>query len=306
MKDEAGRREGRSASGNEGQQDAQRDGGPPSSRRARQGPDDGRAALQRIEAELETADTRGVVVCVDIPTATAALLAALPRVMELRETIIAELPGFELTALDRLEDYARALQHVHALCTAAADRAAGTSADAAEASEAETLRDDLMVAAEALARRGLLDRTRLTALRSRPGRRVANRDLADLVALFRERWATLEGKTAIEHADLERADALARAQPPRRPPLAPRDRREARLAAQRLVDRRARCFALLVRAHDECRHALAWVRRAHGDANELLPGLHSGGGRKGPARSRPPLKAEPEPGETARQASSAA
>jgi hypothetical protein len=303
MKDEARRREGRSGSGHEDQPGAPPEAAPPSSRRARQVPDDGRAALQRIEAELETADTRGVVVCVDIPTATAALLAALPRVLSLREAMVAELPGFEVAALDRLEDYARALQHLHALCNSAADADAGTSA---EVSEAETLRDDLLVAAEALARRGLVDRARLTALRSRPGRRVANPDLGELVAIFRERWATLEGKTAIERADLERAEALATNHAQRRPALPPRDRREAKLAAQRLIDRRARCFALLVRAHDECRHALAWVRRAHGDANELLPGLHARGGRKGPVRSRPPLKAEPEPGEMAQQASSAA
>ncbi|MEJ7735682.1 MAG: hypothetical protein WKG00_41650 [Polyangiaceae bacterium] len=303
MKDEARRREGWSGSGSEEQLGARPDGAPPSSRRARQSPDDGRTALQRIEAELETADTRGVVVCVDIPTATAALLGALPRVLSLREAMRTELPSFEVAALDRLEDYARALQHLHALCAASADGAAGTAADALEA---ETLRDDLLVAAEALARRGLVDRARLIALRSRPGRRIPGRDLADLVAIFRERWAALEGKTAIESADLDRAEALALEHPPRRTARPARDRHEARLAAQRLLDRRTRCFALLVRAHDECRHALAWVRRAHGDANELLPGLHAGGGRRRSTQSRPPLKAEPEPGETARQAMPAA
>jgi hypothetical protein len=259
--------------------------------------------LQRIEADLAAADTRGVVVCIDIPTATAAILAALPRVLELREAMVSELPGFDVACLDHLEDYTRALQHLHQLCSAGPDGVAGTPADTAEA---EALRDDLLVAADALARRGLVDGARLGALRGRPARRGASRDLAELVALLRERWPSLEGKTAIERADLDRAEALARTHRARRPPHPTADRHEARLAAQQLLDRRTRCFALLVRAHNECRHALAWIRRAQGDAQELLPGLHARGGRKGASRSRPPREAVPEPEEAARRALPAA
>lgn len=251
---------------------------PPSSRRAHPAAD-GAAALRRVQVEIDATDPQGTVICVDIPTATATLLAALPGVLPLRAALVAELPSFDVAALDRLEDYALALQHLHAQCLADPRCAGGANADLAAAT---ALRDDLRIAAEALARRGLIERARVAAPRTL-GPALA-RDLAHLAKLFRERWADVDGRTAIEVADLARAEAFA-ARPLRARPLSAPERREARLAAQQLLDRRTRCFALLVRAHDECRHALAWLRRTRGDAHDLLPPLHARGGRKGRART---------------------
>ena len=50
----------------------------------------------------------------DLQAATGTILGVLPEVMALREQLIKELPSFDITQLDKLEDYALALRFAHA------------------------------------------------------------------------------------------------------------------------------------------------------------------------------------------------
>lgn len=60
-----------------------------------------------------------------------------------------------------------------------------------------------------LVRRGLLDEQNVSRLRSGAGRTDVALDVQGLVDLFREHWSTLEGRSFIGQAELDRAGTLA-------------------------------------------------------------------------------------------------
>jgi hypothetical protein len=72
-------------------------------------------AMTRIAAEAAalSADELSKV-NLDLQQATATILGVLPEVMALRERIVKELPAFDITKVDKLEDYALALRFAHA------------------------------------------------------------------------------------------------------------------------------------------------------------------------------------------------
>jgi len=59
-----------------------------------------------------------------------------------------------------------------------------------------------------------------------------------------------------------------------------------------VTEQRLRVFALTMRAYDEVRAAVAFVRRREGDAEEITPNLYTGRGR---SRAAPPDPTKDEP-----------
>lgn len=233
-------------------------------------PDTARAAFERLQPELRALPPERLVpVNVDIPTAVSLVLGVAPRLRSFREDIVRMLPHHPIQWLDRLEDIALAAWwvHLHTLSVRQQD----TSDDAVQrlVAEATSLRRSLLLAADALADRALIDDTPLQQIRQGQGRIDLANDLVALAALFRTAWDRIEGKTAITREDIDRAAALGMQL------LAAlgAQRSPSQTEATQAADMRVRAFSLLVHAYDENRRALTYLRWHEDDADDIAPSL---------------------------------
>jgi hypothetical protein len=149
------------------------------------------------------------------------------------------------------------------------------------------VRDRFHSDASALVRRGLLDGERVDKLRGGNGHRMLAFDVIGLVDLFLESWERIQGKAALEVKELEEARAkgnrLIAA-------VGLRDQAPAVRHATALT--RQKAYTLLVRAYDETRHGIAFVRRREGDVDTITPSLYAGRSKRPPetpvAGAKPP------------------
>jgi hypothetical protein len=240
-----------------------------------------RDAYERVLPELEALPEAAVLgINIDLPQAVTVALGALKSIAGQREAIARALPEVDLAHLDKLETYALAAGHAHA-----AFMAASTVLPMKElAAQAVRLRQLLCSDAGALAKRGLIDGRRLSALNGPQGHLNLAFDLLALVALFRERWADVRSKTAVEASELDAAEVVA-------DQLIARVNARMRPAPMLAVaaDRRRRAFTLFVSTYDEVRRAISFLRWKHGDADSFVPSLYAGrsSGRRR-ARERDP------------------
>jgi hypothetical protein len=212
---------------------------------------------------------------VDVPRAVSTVLAALPKLRALRPALVEELPRFPVEVLDELEQVALAAWYAHLVATAAPEK--GDAKALVE--EGSTLREDLLVGAEALAYRSLLDKDRVATLRKQPKPDVAS-DLATLVGLFRESWEKVRGKTAVEEREINRAAEIA----PRLLVALGVSAGAAKSDADP-GDQRVRAFSLLVQSLEALRRPVAYLRWNEHDADSFVPALlKSPRGRKPKAR----------------------
>src|SRR3954471_16342613 len=71
------------------------------------------AGFQRVEAEVRAVPERDLVsVNLDVPSAVATALGALPEIVALRDQVAA-LKGADMGKFDKIRDYAFALAHAH-------------------------------------------------------------------------------------------------------------------------------------------------------------------------------------------------
>ncbi|MGK4001251.1 hypothetical protein WMF31_01400 [Sorangium sp. So ce1036] len=244
-------------------------------------PKEAAEAFARIEPELERVE-KVVPINVDIPRAVAVAVGAVPHLMALRPRFVDELPRFPIEALDKLMNYALGAWYAHLLALPA-----GPGQDGLKPllDEASALRADLLVAAEALAHKGFVDAGRVAEIRSGNGHLDTANDLVALAALFGEAWDAVKNKTTVEWTEVERASKLG-------PELlvALGARNQPGLPAPRTADpadRRARAFTLLVRAYDQCRRGVTYLRWAEGDHDAIAPSLFaSRGGARRAARAK--------------------
>ncbi|HEU4407320.1 MAG TPA: hypothetical protein VFS43_18775 [Polyangiaceae bacterium] len=233
-------------------------------------------AFAKIEPKLASLPDERLVSLdgIDVPRAVSTVLAALPKLRTLRPALVDELPRFPVEVLDDLEQVALAAWYAHLVATAAPE----SKGDAkALLDEGATLREDLLVGAEALAYRSLLDKDRVAALRKQPKPDLAN-DLVTLVGLFRDAWEKVRGKTAVEERELERAAELA-------PRLLAAQSAPANGAKADAPDRRVRAFSMLVHSLESLRRPIAYLRWNEHDADSFVPSLlKSPRGRKPKAR----------------------
>lgn len=127
---------------------------------------------------------------------------------------------------------------------------------------------------DALANRKLIDRSRIDPGRSILGYRTTVDNTFMLLSLARSLWPTIESRTLLTQADLERIQAKAQTLLAR---LNQREQRSTRMPAREL---RARALTLLVRTYDEIRRMLTFVRWSQGDADVIAPSLYARRGRK--------------------------
>lgn len=230
-------------------------------------PQEAALAFTRVEAEMAALDGgRLAPINVDIPRAVVTALGARPALLSLRPRIVEELPRFPLASLDKLETYALAAWYAHLLSLPAAPT---ENAHKPLVEEATALRADLLIAAEALAHRKLVDPGHVAQIRSGKGHIDMASDLVALSTLFTNNWAAIEGKTVVTSDEIERAAILG---PELLIALGVREQAPARSPSQ-IADQRKRAFTLLVRAYDDCRRAVSYLRWTEGDAAKLVPSL---------------------------------
>ena len=214
---------------------------------------------------------------ISVTTAVTLAFGALPQVMVLRDAA-SSLGPLDLKHFDRLECYALAVMHTQGEYGAAA-RPPDTLR--ALSDFAVPLRDMLYSDATALSNRGLVSSEPLKRFKTGPGYKKLVMDLVGLSALLRRDWDRISSNSAVTMAELHRAEELsvelasaigARKQVPA----------QLEVAAQQ----RQRVFTLFVRAYDQVRRAITFLRWQEGDVESIAPSLYSG--RNNAHRKRTP------------------
>src|SRR5687767_9990301 len=129
------------------------------------------------------------------------VLGALPKMLGLREAMVAKLREPPLGLLDKPRDYALAA-YAHSRIL---PRDEGETRRRALVNEAAPLRERMLSSAETLTKFGLLDAREVAAIRQGTGHVDLAQDLSSLAALFREAGPAVVSKTALTPADLDRA-----------------------------------------------------------------------------------------------------
>lgn len=224
-----------------------------------------------------------LVVNVDVQSAVCLGLAAPERLQVWRDRIIDELPRFDISAFDRLEQYAKALMHAQVEYTLARK----SPADIRGLTEATRCRYQvLMNDARALASRGLLSPDKLAAFPA--GRRRSDRILAlsALIKVLKNAWPRIQGKTALTLSELEQADeqamqlmfALAHQKKPLKD-------------LAKITELRQRAFTVFANAYTQIRRAIQYLCPDAKEAERILPSLYP--------RQRSARKAEATPSSAA-------
>ncbi len=156
------------------------------------------------------------------------------------------------------------------------------------AAELSDVRDMLMRSADALAAHGLIDGERLKDVKKLPGYRPIATDVATIVEVIRERWASVQNKTPLSLAELDgyagrSLDLLAS--------IGLKD--QAPVTVGEAALNRQRAFTLFQRAYDDARRAVLYLRPK--DGGEIAPSLYAGRGGRGRAEEGGSEAAAPSP-----------
>ncbi len=228
-----------------------------------------RAAYQQLIDEIRAVPTSEVIpINIDIPTAVTTALGAMPEIRALRPRMVAEIPQFDMARFDKLEAYTLAAGHAHALFLAAS---APTESIDELSTSATASRALLLSDASALANRGLLDGQRLKDLKGPSSLRNLAFDLFALAALLRDNWTKIEGKTALQPIELDKAETLADRL---LTAVGLRELGPAIVAAS--AENRQKAFTLFVSAYDQARRAVSFIRWNEGDVDDIAPSLYAG------------------------------
>lgn len=222
-------------------------------------------AFAKIEPELAALTPEELTpITVDVSAAVTAVLAAAPKILALRDAIVEQLPLHPIEPIDELATYAHGAWYAHLLHTYA-----NGSPEAAKAmiDEAQKLREDLLVAAEALAHRGMLDADAVAGIRKGHGHADTAGDLTALSTLFKGSWSKVSSKTAVEKTEIDRAEELGPAV------MVAIAVRKSGAKSTDTEGQRTRAFALLARAYDSCRRAVSYLRWMEADTDSIAPSL---------------------------------
>jgi len=214
-----------------------------------------------------------LVINVDIPTAVTTVLGALRTLRAMSADIQKVVPEVDLAAINQLETYAYALSWAHGRVLSEGE---GTNALLALVTEGTALRETLMSDVNALAKRGLIDGSRLQETQGPVGYRNLSTDLTILSNILRDNWQTIQGKSAVELEEIDRALRLSEAIL-----LAVGERNQDDVALEAPGAQRVRAYTLLATAYDRVRQAVHFLRWSKGDGNHFAPSLHGNRTRKG-------------------------
>jgi hypothetical protein len=215
-----------------------------------------------------------VQVNLEVVSAVATTFGVLPELNKHRDSIATYMPNHDLVQFGKLEDYAKGLSHantLHYIATQPPDDLQLVY------DEAVAVRERLLSDTNTLIARGYINAVTLKGMKGPVGYKNVATDLQILASNLKDNWATISGKCAIEMGELEHALKLA-ARILRVVGL--REQSPAVIAAA--ADIRTRAFTQFVRAYDNARRAIIYLRWHEGDADIIAPSLYAGrsNGRK--------------------------
>lgn len=226
-----------------------------------------RQALAEVRPLLhEMPDSALLPINIEPLSAVTKVRGALPALLALRDSIVSEIRSFDPTNLDQLETYALAFIQAETIHRGISARSRLLSQLSLEAT---VLRIRLLNDSNVLVSRGLIQQERLSRLTGRKGHRNLASDLLTLSELLRDSWSTIANSTAITLAELDRAEVLGDEMI-----NALGRRTEVTADAAEAALQRRRAYSLLIRAYDEVRNAVLYLRRHDGDADQIAPSLH--------------------------------
>ena len=255
----------------------------------------GQAAIDAIQELIDAlADDQVGIYNLDAAYASTILSAAIARI-EAYYPALEKLPDFDMASIQRLRLLVAALLHSNGLVLSHSPE---TSNFDALAIEARALRESLLIAATALVDDKLVSEQTVEDIRAGHGVYDLINDLTALRAMMEQHRDASTVRAERMQRTIELIEEL-----PRRyaqhlgkdPALAP------------LLTQRKKIAALIIHAYGEAQAGLSFVRRRHGDANEIAPsiyvprGLGKKGGDKGentdptakPAPAPAPVPAKP-------------
>ena len=225
----------------------------------------------------------------DIATVVTTAVGAMDEILALRPQVPQHLPTFDLNQFDILEHAANATLHLHSRWLFATSPAEPLPELVREATHRREL---LVSAATMLVKHGLLPANALNALVGPVGHKNVAVDLNGVASLLRENWARLDGKTPLAIADLDAATRVAQ-----RLIKAVGVKQQAPAVVAAIALERQRAFTLFLRAYDQVRRAVIYLRWNEGDADLVAPSLYSGRNVKRKNADEPsgevPIKEEP-------------
>lgn len=217
----------------------------------------------------------------DLTTAVIAMRGAHERLLPMRERIVGEFASFDARNFDELPTYCAAATYANARYVSATTVGPEVAiVDVVANGEKQSAK--MMRAYASLADAGLVSLEALAAIREGKGWRSLSERLHALVALGLARWEEIKKASILRDEDLALASSLGEAIVRH---FARKSKTKAASEAQ--IDRR-RALTLAVRAYEEVRRAVQWVRWHEGDADELAPSLYA------PAFGRSARRAEAE------------
>jgi hypothetical protein len=145
--------------------------------------------------------------------------------------------------------------------------------------ETTELRAQLMLDVDALTRRGFIKGLQPNALGRTTSYRNLAGDVLSLAGLLRSEWATISTRCGVSLEELSRAEVLA---DELLQYLGLRDRAPV-VVAEATLDRQ-KVYTLCVRAYDQLRRAVLYVRWDRGDFDDFVPPL---GGKRKRVRVKP-------------------
>ncbi len=241
--------------------------------------------FERWRSEIAALDAKRLAPSnVSMTRAAMVAIGAHANLAAARDTIVATLNGFRVSAIDDLPSLAYAAWHSDLLCRVATDPSL-SCADLMP--EVEDLRETLLLQARMQAKRKRFPQKVIDTVE--PGIGIEDRanDLSLLAHTFRSKWKEFEGRIDISLPELDRADELA---------ALLLGRLAGRLVPSRNVgdlspyEVRARAFTLLANAYEECRRGAAavwWYEP--GGWEQFVPTLRT------PKAGRGSSDADPEP-----------
>jgi hypothetical protein len=225
-------------------------------------------AFQSVLSEIQALPKEKVQTCnLEVPLAVTTVFGSLPEIMALRPRVLEELPKFPIERFDKLERYTAAFAHAQALFMAASRPPAPVT----ELVEQCTRQRDLLLSdAQALAKRGIIDGNRLEDLKGNSSYRFIAFDVFMLVQILTENSAKIQGKTAVDQAELDRAQQLAE-----KLTRALGEREQAPAALDAATDTRDRAFTLFINDYGEVQHAVYYLEPER--YAQISPTVYGGG-----------------------------
>ncbi len=228
-----------------------------------------RQALEKVRAEVaQLTPSELSSINLEIPSAIITVRGCVPELQALRPRIVTELPAVDLVQFDNVETYALALTQAHSQFLSASQ----PPVPIAELTEKLKLARELFLSdVSALARRQLLDGTRLDELKGATGPKNIATDVLMLAAMLRDNWDAIAGKTGVKLSELDEveqmADSLTNA-------LGIKEQGPSRSSA--VSDQRQRVYTLFLRAYNQARRIVIFLRWDEGDADTIAPSLYAG------------------------------